>query len=163
MTTPRPSQVSDQGAQVNLVRRCPLANGSQTAWHAHRAKTQALDWTAVSYIHVWTWSSDQTHYGIMISGEDDEELDEAVEQYVTDTTWSWVMWFVNHLHVWKKERKKHELRVNESTCWWKSEWLRIHTHVGYSMKEKIAHIMCLDTLLHVSTCVCVFCFTTEQG
>ncbi|KAG7239152.1 hypothetical protein INR49_029903 [Caranx melampygus] len=26
----------------------------------------------------------------MISPEDDEELDETVEEYATDTTWSWV-------------------------------------------------------------------------
>lgn len=31
----------------------------------------------------------------MTSTEDEEELDEAVEQYASDTTWSWV----NHLHV----------------------------------------------------------------
>lgn len=38
----------------------------------------------------------------MISAEDDEEFDEAVEHYATDTTWSWVKWFVNHLHVWEE-------------------------------------------------------------
>lgn len=38
---------------------------------------------------------DRTHYGIMISAEDGEELDEAVEHDATDTTWSWVKSFVN--------------------------------------------------------------------
>ena len=40
----------------------------------------------------------------MISAEDGEELDEAVEHFATDTTWSWVKWFINHLHVWKKNK-----------------------------------------------------------
>lgn len=34
----------------------------------------------------------------MISAEDEEELDEAVQQYATDTTWSWVKSFLNHQH-----------------------------------------------------------------
>lgn len=36
----------------------------------------------------------------MISGEDDEDLDEAVESFAADTTWSWVKRFESHLHVW---------------------------------------------------------------
>lgn len=35
----------------------------------------------------------------MISVEDDEDLDETVESYATDTTWSWVKKFWSHLHV----------------------------------------------------------------
>lgn len=41
------SQVSDQGSQVNLVRRCLLAPGSQTL-DLLRVKTQVVDWTEVS-------------------------------------------------------------------------------------------------------------------
>lgn len=42
----------------------------------------------------------RTRYGIMTSAEEDEEFDEAVERYASDTTWSWVQWFESHLHVW---------------------------------------------------------------
>lgn len=44
----------------------------------------------------------------MISAEDGDELDEAAQNYATDTTWSWVKRFKkkeNHLHVWKKNTK----------------------------------------------------------
>lgn len=43
----------------------------------------------------------------MISAEDGDELDEAAQNYATDTTWSWVKRFKkkeNHLHVWKKHK-----------------------------------------------------------
>lgn len=43
MTTPGPSQVSDQGVQVNLVRRCPLAHGSQTLDTLTERRHELLD------------------------------------------------------------------------------------------------------------------------
>lgn len=40
----------------------------------------------------------------MMSAEDEEELDEAVEHYAADTTWSWVKWSKNPLHVPRHEQ-----------------------------------------------------------
>lgn len=42
-------------------------------------------------LQICSW--DKTHYGIMISPEDAEELEDPVEHYVTDNRWSWVKSF----------------------------------------------------------------------
>lgn len=70
----------------------------------------------------------------MISAEDDEELDETVEEYATDTTWSWVKWSVNHLHVWKSSKSMN--------------------YVDYGEKGTRNNRVCLDTCLHESTSLC---------
>uniref|UniRef100_A0AAQ4PY95 phosphatidate phosphatase n=1 Tax=Gasterosteus aculeatus aculeatus TaxID=481459 RepID=A0AAQ4PY95_GASAC len=44
-----------------------------------------------------TCSWDEIPDGIMTSAEDDEELDEAIDQYATDTTWSWTRQTMNYV------------------------------------------------------------------
>lgn len=52
----------------------------------------------------------------MTSTGDEEEFDEAAQQYSTDTTWSWVNWFIYCVSMWKDHTHTKKVLLCVSAC-----------------------------------------------